>query len=514
MASEFLTIAKQVLQNSNKPMRPIDIVSEGIRLGLFSDSRAGKTPHQTMKSKLSVDVRKFGERSDFVRTGPGLFFLRQLLSADHSEFSARPIKKPPSKERVLVFDSHWFPREDRFQGINKRYTRLCRRLLRRKVCEYLPRLEAEQTCEYKQVLTYIMVTRKGTILAYKRGQYNRVEDFLRGSLCVGFGGHVTQEDLSLFTTSGMGVYEACSRELQEELKLPSADIRRLQDAEGLSLVGVLNDDSSEVGERHIAILFSYEVSEDSAWNSPKRGEKAITQLHWLLPSDPPPPIWEFEYWSQLCLRSYFPNLVKAAPAYRVRRKRVFASPHLLCVLGSVGSGKSETTKILRDEFGYIELNTGRILAKILNIPPVPDTPREVFQRKAWTFINSENGPVELAKNILASIPKLGNQPILIDGLRQRATLDAIEQMVQGRRLAKLFVHTTPDLAYAFYQSRERKNVSFSDFLAIKAAPVESEVDALIGIADAVLYNWTGRRQLQRTIRGMMSELLNSQRGSP
>lgn len=506
MASEFLSVAKQVLLGAGRPMRPKEIVSEAIRLGLFSDRRAGLTPHQTMKSKLSVHVRRHGERSDFVRTAPGQFFLRQLLKGDHAEYSARPIVKPHSTENVLVFDGDWFPPMSRFQGIQKKWSRLCGHLLRADVCQYLPRLEAERTITYKQVLTYIMVTRGSSVLAYRRGQYNRVEDYLRGSHCIGFGGHVTEEDRTLFTQRGMGIFEAAVRELNEELQLPSEDKQRLQNGEGLSIVGVLNDDSSEVGQKHFAVVFKYEVSGSPQWNNPKRNEKSITQLRWLTPDRSPFPVWEFEYWSQLCLRNYHSQLVRAAPAFRIRRKRVFAEPHILCVLGAVGSGKSATTKVLCEDFGYSELNTGKLLAQLLKTPPVPTTPREVFQRRAWTFISSSEGPRELARSIVAHASRLDSPRILLDGLRQRATLDAVRSLVKDRHVALLFVHTTPDLAYEFYKSRERHDISFPEFLKLRSAPVEGEVAEMIGVADAVLYNWTGRSEYQRMIEAFMKAI--------
>ena len=49
-------------------------------------------------------------------------------------------------------------------------------------------MEAEQSEDYKQILTHVMVTRESRILAFRRGTFNRVEDYLRGSTCIGFWG--------------------------------------------------------------------------------------------------------------------------------------------------------------------------------------------------------------------------------------------------------------------------------------------------------------------------------------
>ena len=83
-------------------MSPRDLVDLGQKRQLFSDNVAGKTPYQTMKSKLSVHVRRFGEASPFVRTAPGHFYLRSLLHGGETPFDAKPIRPPKSREKVLV----------------------------------------------------------------------------------------------------------------------------------------------------------------------------------------------------------------------------------------------------------------------------------------------------------------------------------------------------------------------------------------------------------------------------
>jgi predicted NUDIX family phosphoesterase len=138
--------------------------------------------------------------------------------------------------------------------------------------------KAEVSDAFKQVITYVMVTRGGSVLAYRRGSFNRVEHFLRGSDCVGFGGHVTAEDITLLSQADQGILSGAVRELREELELPAEDLRRLNAGIGLEIVGLLNDDSSPVGRRHFAVLLRYEVSDDASWAHPRRGEKAVTRL--------------------------------------------------------------------------------------------------------------------------------------------------------------------------------------------------------------------------------------------
>lgn len=228
MLSEFLTVAQRILERERRPLTPQELINIAYDQGLLSDRLSGKTPHQTMKSKLSVHVRRMGDRSVFVRTAPGRFYLRSLLDNHLRIYDAPPLTPPASNERVLVIPSNWLDSVDRSQGISPARSRLVEPIFNGTATHYLDRMEAENDHSSKQILTYVMVTRGEQVLSYRRGTYNRVEDFLRGSYCIGFGGHVAASDRDLFDESRMGIYRCAARELAEELSLPLPDLRRLE----------------------------------------------------------------------------------------------------------------------------------------------------------------------------------------------------------------------------------------------------------------------------------------------
>ncbi len=520
LKSEFLQVAYQLFQRLRQPMTPIELVDRGIQEGLFSDKRAGKTPHQTMKSKLSVHIRRNGNASIFVRTAPGRYYLRELRSAQKklplfdvidsastTIYNAEPLHVPPSHESVLVFPAKVLDGLGRFQGIRRSGDNLSKKLLRPTVCRHIPRLVAEDDESYKQVLTYIIVTRREEILAFRRGVFNRVEDYLRGSMCIGFGGHVSETDLSLFNADrDLGLIDSAIRELSEELSIPDKDLQRLKALRGIKIVGALNDDSSPVGRRHFAFVLRYEVSDDPGWDHPTRGEKSVTQLRWLDLGSPTFKFREFEYWSQLCLREFFRSSESTQPSYLIRRRKPLQPPHVLCMLGEVGSGKTEATRVLAREFGYRVINSGRIVAKILKLPPVTEKTRPMFQQQALTFIQQPDGPSRLAHAIWQEFRSKPRSRILVDGIRHRSTLDHLRQLVVGKRFGLLFVYTPPDVAFNFFKLRAGKRSSVFDFLKTRDANVEAEVRKMIEISDAVLYNWTGRVYFRRVLRRFLKEL--------
>ncbi len=512
--SEFLRVAEVLFNKYREPMSAKQLVDIAIEEKLFSDKLAGKTPHQTMKSKLSVDILTKGPHSKFVRTRPGRFFLRSLLEDPSKAYTAKPIRATPASETVLVFPSKWLDARGRFQGITRVWKRTLSSLLGNSTCTYLGRMEAEQNEDYKQILTYVMVTRGSKILAFRRGTFNRVEDYLRGSTCIGFGGHVSELDRTLYNAAtDQGVTDNARRELFEELNLPMKDRSRVVVGKGLKVVGLLNDDSSSTGRKHFAVVFRYDATNDPAWQIPQRGEKSVTQLRWLSLRGVGEELRNFEYWSQLCLSEFFPSAVKGQPSYRIRRRALLRPPHLLCVLGTLGSGKSVATDVLTKDFGYSEINSGQVVAEILGIPPVPRSSREVFQQKAWEFIRDAEGPARLAQAIWERVGAESNPRVLVDGIRQRATLEHLRRLAGTRRVGLLYVYTPPNMAYQFYRGRGDTGLSIQDFLRVSDFPVETEVRSMIGISDAILYNWSGRPLYRDAIRQLMKDVLKGTGGS-
>jgi adenylate kinase family enzyme len=277
------------------------------------------------------------------------------------------------------------------------------------------------------------------------------------------------------------------------------------------VVGVINDDSTELGRRHVGIIMRYEVrdAEWQAWEAAQRGEASINQLRWIDALGETVDLVEYEYWSQLCWRALFPVMVRAQPAYRILRKKPFRGPHILVVVGGTGSGKSSATKFLTRNFGYVEVNSGRVLAALLGVHPVPETPRSTFQELAWRFIQDAEGPARLANALLDAVGQSGAGRVVIDGVRQLATLRALKAAAEVP-VAVLFVHAAPDVAFDLFLGRGRRRgdepIDPETFMRMLSAPVEHDVPFMMSEADAVIYNWSGEAGYDKTLSAMAEEL--------
>jgi predicted NUDIX family phosphoesterase/dephospho-CoA kinase len=506
MSSEFITVARLVLQNHSRPMTAREIWEQGSRDGLFSDKIAGLTPHQTLKSKVSTHIRRLGTRSEFVRTGPGKFHLRSLVRDEKDIYAAARYLPAKPVEEVIVLSEHAINTVGRFQGISKRWDRLRRDLITHRNCSTMWRQQAEQDDTKKQLLTYVLIRRGDSVLGFKRGMFSWTERMLLGARCIGFGGHITKADANdLFDYQFVGIRRNAAREISEELRLPKTDAERLMNLDNIAIHGVLNDDSSAVGRRHLAIICSYTVSNDKYWDAPQRGEKAVSQLGWLRMSDPVFRLHEFEYWSQLCLREFFGDYVRMQPRYSIRRHTAFKSPDIVCVCGEIGSGKTEAVQVISDRCGFASISSGQMIANCIGCAPIPKTARRDFQRLAEAFVRAPDGPSRLAKAILDEAQRSGF-PVVVDGIRHPETLECLRLQSGGRNIALLYVHTPADVAFRFWRGRGIRYRLIVEFFEERDAPVEAHTKSLIGQADAVIYNWEGMKEYKALILRLVREL--------
>lgn len=531
--NQYLWAAETILRVIRRPMGARELVDHALAEGLLSDKVHGDTPHKTMHARLAVDMVQHGELSRFVRTAPGIYFLRDLIGevivddiapgmldggigivSRIQVYDAPRRQPPPASEHVLAISREAFAKFIHFQGFKRDDGRLLKRLTSSPGATYLDRTDAEENPCYKQVVTYVIIVKKGAVLAFRRGSYSRAASFLRGNRCIGFGGHVTEGDVSLFSPGEASVAACAWRELHEEVALGQGTPPFPDSSTRFRYVGLINDDSSSVGQRHVAAIYEYDVEGDSAWTSIRRGEAAVNQLGWidLHGGNDAIDLNEFEYWSQLCWRSFFPLLVRGQPRFKVIDAKPFADRHLIAVVGSIGSGKSVATRILAEKFGYGIVGSGRVLARLLGLPPIPESSRDVFQQHAAAFIATAEGPRRLARALLDAAHQVDEINVAIDGIRQRATLAELAALAkedcgqQKRSVATLFVHAPPDVAYRFYRQREARGLSAPAFMQLYTAPVEAEVPFLISEADAVLYNWLGRPAYDQAVRDLMTAL--------
>lgn len=74
----FVSAAREVLREVGHPLHYTDITEIALESGYIES--AGRTPQNTMRARLSVDVRDNPD-SHFVQTAPGVYGLKSSLKS-------------------------------------------------------------------------------------------------------------------------------------------------------------------------------------------------------------------------------------------------------------------------------------------------------------------------------------------------------------------------------------------------------------------------------------------------
>lgn len=174
----FLDAAEIVLRRAGKPLRLRELGEEALAAKLLEESD-GKTPLQTMKAKLSVNIKQLGTASRFKRVGKGLFALREF---DDPEYVAKPFEKRiQPKDDVLVVPAALLKKVGWFHGVRTDYERYYETLLNPNNTRVISRIEAETNPAFKQIISYVLIRKAGAILRFRRGSYSSVQAFLTDS---------------------------------------------------------------------------------------------------------------------------------------------------------------------------------------------------------------------------------------------------------------------------------------------------------------------------------------------
>lgn len=201
-------------------------------------------------------------------------------------------------ENVLVFSRSLFEQLGAFQGFNANVTRYLHAILEAKNNSFMARDKAETNPDFKQIIPYVVVTDGQNVLHYVRGK-KAGEQRLVAKGSIGIGGHINDEDHSLFSFGLQAFQEAVKREVCEELSIQGEFNARP--------VGLINDDSTEVGRVHFGVVHVLFCEPGQV----KKNEQVITQVEFISLEELKAKRDQMETWSQLCIDN-FSSLVSAA----------------------------------------------------------------------------------------------------------------------------------------------------------------------------------------------------------
>src|SRR6266403_769693 len=195
-------------------------------------------------------------------------------------------------ENVLVVRRSLFDQLGNFHGLNFEPKKYLDALLSSGNNFFFPRARAENDPAYKQIIPYVLLSFEDKLLYYVRGK-EAGEQRLVAKGSIGIGGHMSEEkDKFLWHTTDESAYRAgVEREVNEEIKIDTQFDDRI--------VALLNDDSTEVGRVHLAIVHVFKLAEPKV----EKREAMITGLTFLTKEELVARRESLETWSQICVDS-------------------------------------------------------------------------------------------------------------------------------------------------------------------------------------------------------------------
>jgi predicted NUDIX family phosphoesterase len=198
-------------------------------------------------------------------------------------------------EQVLVVPTSEFHTIGVFQGFSAEVANYFVPLTQSDACSFKARPAMEGDPSFKQLIPYVVVEYQkpdgGTqLFRYVRGS-GQGEARLHEKWSIGVGGHVNPCD-------GVDSHDAYARgvvrELNEELVLPEDYV--------MSPVGLVNDDSNEVGSVHLGIVHRLVVKTDQV----SAREEELVAAGFVDVEEIRVNIDKLETWSRLCLEALYP----------------------------------------------------------------------------------------------------------------------------------------------------------------------------------------------------------------
>jgi len=203
-----------------------------------------------------------------------------------------------AEEQVLCFDRRLLDELGVFQGLCLDVEKYLAVVASPSNLLYRPRSEAEQDKRYKQLIPYVVIVHNGRVLRYKRGRGGG-EGRLHGLYSIGVGGHISDEDVGLFSDDALGYYDGMRREVEEEVAIEAP----LKEA----AVAVINDDCTEVGSVHFAVVHIMRIATESVAGR----RKGILAPEFIEITSASKDLASYETWSRLCLEHMSSLLSKA-----------------------------------------------------------------------------------------------------------------------------------------------------------------------------------------------------------
>ena len=192
-----------------------------------------------------------------------------------------------SVEHILVIKRSLFDQIGAFQCFQPDAQRYLDVILARGNNFFMARPDAEIDPSHKQIIPYSIFHHAGKYLVYTRGGKGG-EKRLHAQRSIGIGGHINPHDEREDSLASTTYMNGVVREIDEELRITGRHTQRV--------IGLINDDSNEVGQVHLGVVHLFDLETDEVQSN----EDAIQNIGFrtlpeLLALE------SLETWSRICV---------------------------------------------------------------------------------------------------------------------------------------------------------------------------------------------------------------------
>jgi predicted NUDIX family phosphoesterase len=191
-------------------------------------------------------------------------------------------------EQVLVIPRSLFDTLGSFQGFEPGADRYLEAILAPGANFFMDRPAAEIDPTHKQLIPYTIFHHQGKYLVYTRGGSSG-EKRLVAKKSIGIGGHINPIDQHQDGLGKSMYFNAVEREMAEELVMSGTHTQ--------SVIGLINDDATEVGAVHLGVVHLFELSSDEVSSN----EDAIQDLQFFSLAELVAQREDLETWSRICV---------------------------------------------------------------------------------------------------------------------------------------------------------------------------------------------------------------------
>ncbi|MFC5051625.1 hypothetical protein ACFPK9_13550 [Rubritalea spongiae] len=191
-------------------------------------------------------------------------------------------------EQVLVITRELLDSLGSFQGINIDVDKYLPSILDPKNNFFMDRGAAEDDPSHKQIIPYVLIRLNGEFVHYSRGKAGG-EARLHAKRSLGIGGHINPEDTREDHLGRETYMAGVEREIAEEVVIDGSYTQKI--------IGLLNDDTNEVGQVHLGVVHLFDIEGSSVASN----EDAIADLQLSTTEVIKADYYErLETWSQFC----------------------------------------------------------------------------------------------------------------------------------------------------------------------------------------------------------------------